>query len=74
MSYTARFGDVGGENELCHVFLGRMHEVIPDPAEVQAVRLFSPALLRQMVLEQSGGFAPWVEMCLRQFPLTAFTA
>ena len=72
--YRACYGDTGCENELCHVFVGRLGAVKPNPAEVQEVGLFGLTALKQQILERPDEFAPWVGECLQHFPDSAFWA
>lgn len=72
--YKAQFGEVGCEYELCHVFVGAVCDVVPDPAEVAEVGLFDPAQLQGEISERPNDFVPWVGECLRRFPQSAFAA
>lgn len=56
-SYQARFRDLGSENELCSVFLGRSDQVIrANPNEIADCR-FVPA---KDVLAEISNFEEWV--------------
>lgn len=58
--YTARFGDAGSENELCHVYLGRTDGALaPNDSEISAVRFVSPGALREEFAQSPGQFTPW---------------
>ena len=58
--YEARFGDAGSENELCHVFLGRVgSEMRPNESEIAAVRFVSPAALDEEFSSHPDRFTPW---------------
>jgi isopentenyl-diphosphate delta-isomerase len=62
-TYQARFGDAGSENELCHVFLGRVPpEVRPNENEIAAVRFVSPSVLDTEFLERPDTLTPWFRM------------
>ena len=61
--YQAPFGDLGSENELCSVFVGRSDE---PPAtnrnEIAAVRYVAPADLDRELAERPESFTPWFKM------------
>lgn len=58
--YQARFGEPGSENELCHVFLGRISgDVHPNESEIDAVRFVSVAELDAELCETPDVFTPW---------------
>jgi len=61
--YQAEFGDSGSENELCHVFLGRVEGSIePNENEIAAVRFISPHDLTKEFAESAAVFTPWFKM------------
>ena len=58
--YEARFGDMGSENELCHVYLGRASdEVRPNDSEIAAIRYLAPAQLETEFEKHPERFTPW---------------
>ncbi len=58
--YQANFGPEGSENELCHVFLGRVvGDVRPNDSEIEAVRFVSCETLDKELDEQPERFTPW---------------
>lgn len=58
--YEAGFGEMGSENELCHVYLGRAPEdVCPNDSEISALRYVSPAQLELEFAENPGSYTPW---------------
>lgn len=58
--YQAAFGDAGSENELCHVYLGRVAKALrPNDSEIAAVRFVSAAELEREFAERPGDFTPW---------------
>lgn len=58
--YEAAFGDLGAENELCHVFLGRApQQVRPNDSEIAALRYLAPALLEAEFRERPERYTPW---------------
>ena len=62
-SYQARFGNLGSENELCHVFLGRLDgEVTRNETEIDALRFVSAQQLEEEFLQNPEQFTPWFRM------------
>lgn len=58
--YTAEFGEAGSENELCHVYLGRVAgDVRPNDSEIDAIRYVSMKQLDDELASQPGSFTPW---------------
>ena len=58
--YTADFGDAGAENELCHVFLGRVEgNVRPNESEISAIRFVSANEVQQELAQRPERFTPW---------------
>ncbi len=61
--YQARFGDLGSENELCWVHLGRIErEATANDAEVAALRFVSADELRGEIDAQPERLTPWFKM------------
>jgi len=62
-SYEAGFGDLGSENELCHVYLGRVGESVrANDHEIAAIRYVSVDALATELDESAGKFTPWFKM------------
>lgn len=62
-SYQARFGEMGSENELCWVFLGRSNDaVMVNETEIAATRFVSPADLQREFDATPEQFTPWFKM------------
>jgi isopentenyl-diphosphate Delta-isomerase len=61
--YAARFGDAGGEHELCWVFLGRSddHPRV-NTTEVQAWRWIAPGALDAELAQSPQRFTPWLQL------------
>jgi len=58
--YTAKFEEAGSENELCHVYLGRLSgEAQPNESEISRVRFVSPDALGEELSEFPERFTPW---------------
>lgn len=58
--YQAEFGEAGSENELCHVFVGRVDgEVRPNDSEIEAVRFVSVGDLDIELSAHPERFTPW---------------
>ncbi len=61
--YQARFGNLGSENELCSVYLGRLErEATANDAEVAALRFVSADILRVEIDAESECLTPWFKM------------
>ena len=61
--YTARFGDVGTEHELCWVYVGRAdQDPVVNSAEVLAWRWISRDLLTEELRSNPHSFTPWFTM------------
>jgi isopentenyl-diphosphate delta-isomerase len=59
-SYEANFGDAGSENELCHVYLGRVSgDVHANDHEIAATRFVSARELAEEMNDSPGVFTPW---------------
>ena len=58
--YSAEFGEAGSENELCHVYLGRVNgRVQPNESEISGVRFVSAGNLAQELANDAERFTPW---------------
>lgn len=71
-AYRTPWADAGFEHELCHVFVGPLCGVTPDPAEVVEVQLFALGDLAIAMLERPDDFAPWLTECLQAIPPSSF--
>lgn len=61
--YQASFGELGSENELCHVFLGRIDaRPVANDTEIAAMRFVTVAELEQAFRDESDAFTPWFRM------------
>ncbi len=61
--YQARFGDLGSENELCWVYLGRIErEATANDAEVAALRFADEKTLQAEIESNPEDFTPWFKM------------
>lgn len=61
--YAANFGDAGSENELCHVYLGRVTEgVHKNDNEISAVRFVAADDLAKEFAESPQTLTPWFRM------------
>jgi len=61
--YQARFGELGSEHELCHVFVGRITgDVAPNRSEIEAVRYANVADLAIEIDRNAAEFTPWFRM------------
>lgn len=58
--YEAAFGKAGSENELCHVFLGKIDGVVqPNESEIESTRFISAASLDAELAATPQRFTPW---------------
>jgi isopentenyl-diphosphate delta-isomerase len=58
--YQASFGEAGSENELCHVYLGRVAgEVRPNESEIERVRFVDCDELDGELNDNPQQFTPW---------------
>jgi isopentenyl-diphosphate delta-isomerase len=61
--YQARFGDLGSENELCWVYLGRLdREATANDTEIAALRFVSAEELNQEIDTKPERLTPWFKM------------
>ncbi len=61
--YQARFGDLGSENELCSVYLGRLErEATANDAEIAALRYAGAKTLQAEIESDPDDFTPWFKM------------
>ncbi|WP_456440708.1 isopentenyl-diphosphate Delta-isomerase [Caldithrix abyssi] len=61
--YQARFKDVGSENELCAVYVGKTDEPpTVNPNEIAAIRYISPEDLEKEMQAHPAQFTPWFKM------------
>ncbi len=62
-AYQARFSELGSENELCSVYLGRLErEVTANDTEIAALRFLSADELHREIDAEPERFTPWFKM------------
>ncbi len=62
-SYQASFGELGSENEMCHVFLGSLEEEPrANETEIEALRYVSAAELDREFEKEPEQFTPWFKL------------
>lgn len=62
-AYQAEFGEAGSENELCHVYLGRVRgDVVPNEHEIDSIRYLGARALIEGLESQPQAFTPWFKM------------
>jgi isopentenyl-diphosphate delta-isomerase len=62
-AYQASYGTLGSENELCHVYLGRVSaDVRPNEREIAAIRFVSVTELKAELAGDPERFTPWFKM------------
>ena len=61
--YRAQFGELGSENELCSVYLGKTDQTyIANANEVADVRFLTPEALQAELQKNSAEITPWFKM------------
>ena len=68
-TYSAQFGDIGSENELCTVFVGRLGPgsiVKPNPNEVSAIDWIHAEEIDRRINTHPEAFTPWFKLEWRQ--------
>jgi len=62
-TYQATFGELGSENEMCHVFLGSLAEnPQANETEIEALRYLNAAELDRELAEAPEIFTPWFKL------------
>jgi isopentenyl-diphosphate delta-isomerase len=58
--YQAHYGESGSENELCHVYLGKVGaDVLANDSEIDSIRFIAAAELDAEFAENPQQFTPW---------------
>lgn len=61
--YRAKYGEIGSEHELCHVFFGKTGaSPKADPAEIEALRSLSPEEVDRALQEDGARYSPWFRL------------
>ena len=61
--YSAAYGDLGSENELCSVYVGRFSgEPVINTTEIADWQWVAPAELEQRLAQQPDAFTPWFKL------------
>jgi len=62
-SYQADFGNSGSENELCHVYFGRVADCLrPNENEIEGIRFVGPQDLVREFAAAPAKFTPWFKL------------
>lgn len=62
-TYQAKFDETGSENELCHVYLGKVQsKVVPNEHEIASIRYIAPSALQNEFEMQPDSLTPWFKM------------
>ena len=62
-SYQAPFDEAGSENELCHVYLGKIVGLVkPNDHEIESIRFIAAGELAAEFEASSEHFTPWFKM------------
>lgn len=65
--YTAEFNEAGSENELCHVYLGRISgKAQPNDSEIADIRYVSSGALDEELSRYPERFTPWFKQEWRE--------
>jgi isopentenyl-diphosphate delta-isomerase len=65
--YHARYGAVGAEHELCHVYVGRQRSTLRVNAnEIAAVKVCEPTELDRELETRPDAYSPWLSLEWRQ--------
>jgi isopentenyl-diphosphate delta-isomerase len=66
-AYQASYGELGAENELCWVYLGRTDDtIVPNRNEIAATRFMGAAELQDELDNHAEGLTPWFKLEWRQ--------
>lgn len=61
--YQARYGSAGSENELCHVYVGRVEgDVVPNSNEIAAVKFVPAGSVAARLDEDPDLYTPWFKL------------
>jgi isopentenyl-diphosphate delta-isomerase len=61
--YQAQFGDAGSEHELCHVYVGRIHDAVQENRhEIEALRFVTADELDAEMAASPDSFTPWFKL------------
>lgn len=61
--YQAKFGELGSEHELCHVYLGRIgSEPVANPTEIDEMRYVSASELDLELQQTPDAYTPWFKL------------
>ncbi|MCP4302511.1 MAG: isopentenyl-diphosphate Delta-isomerase [Gammaproteobacteria bacterium] len=65
--YTAEFSEAGSENELCHVYLGKVAgNMRPNDSEIASIRFASARALGEELSRSPERFTPWFKQEWRE--------
>ena len=63
--YQAFYKDIGAENEICHLLIGKYDgKVIPNQKEIAEWKWISPDSLREDIKRSPEEYAPWLKIAL----------
>ncbi len=61
--YRARYGNVGSEHELCHVYLGRFHDALtPNATEIAATKVIEVDAFEAHLRAEPERYTPWFKL------------
>lgn len=65
--YTAEYSEAGSENELCHVYLGKLSsDIRPNESEIASVRFVAANALGAELAQSPERFTPWLRQEWRE--------
>ncbi|MDH3616071.1 MAG: isopentenyl-diphosphate Delta-isomerase [Gammaproteobacteria bacterium] len=68
--YTAEYSEAGSENELCHVYLGKVSsDIQPNDSEIASVRFVAASVLDAELARSPQRFTPWFKQEWRELVL-----
>ena len=66
--YQAKYGDIGSENEMCALLIGKYNgEVKPNQTEVASYKWIDIDRLKKDVFDNSDAYTPWLRVALAEY-------
>lgn len=65
--YQAFYKNIGAENEICHLLIGKYNgEIRPNPKEIAKWKWININTLREDIKQSPNKYAPWLEIALEK--------